>query len=117
MSALHVQHQGAAEIDFQETCPSFKWAPLPCSPFDAVIRLTAAPNEAPRIEPAAVSTPWQRAYRDPTTAAWLENDDDDGRLAAEPFDDADRQQWALVRLVCGAALALSALALASHLLG
>jgi hypothetical protein len=116
MSALHVQHQGFAEIDFQETCPSFKWAPLPRSPFDAVARLAAAPGDAPRVPPEAVSTPWQSAYRDPATAAWLE-DDDGGRLPAEPFDDADRQQWALVRLVCGAALALSALALASHLLG
>ena len=67
----------------------------------------------PADEPEPAPHPLRR-YHDLTTAAWLDDD------AAEPeaaFDAVDRQSWALARLVCGTALAVAALGLASFLVG
>ncbi len=110
MAAVFV-HQGAgvAGLDFQETRPGFhrrQEARLP----PAAARRAAPPFSA---EPETAPHPLQR-YHDLTTAAWLDDD------AAEPeaaFDAVDRQSWALARLVCGAALAVGALGLASFLVG
>ena len=110
MAAVFV-HQGAgvAELDFQETRPSFQW------PQEAWLPSTASRRAAPprSAEPEPAPHPLQR-YHDLTTAAWLDDD------AAEPeaaFDAVDRQSWALARLVCGAALAVVALGLAGYLVG
>ena len=110
MAALFV-HQGAgvAELDFQETRPSFQW------PQEAWLPPTMARRPVPLAsgEPGAAPQPLRR-YHDLTTAAWLEED------AAEPgaaFDAVDRQSWALARLVCGAAVAVGALGLAGYLVG
>jgi hypothetical protein len=110
MAAVFV-HQGAgvAALDFQETRPSFQWPQEAWLP-PAAARRAALPVSP---EPETASHPLQR-YHDLTTAAWL----DDG--AAEPeaaLDAVDRQSWALARLVCGAALAVGALGLASYLVG
>lgn len=104
-------HQGAgvAELDFQETRPSFLWtqeAWLPPTP-------PRRPVPPPSDELDAAAHPLRR-YHDLTTAAWLDED------SAEPetaFDAVDRQSWALARLVCGVAVALAALGLAGYLLG
>jgi hypothetical protein len=114
MAAVFV-HQGAgvAELDFQETRPSFQWAQEawlpPASPRRAVpprtIEREADPQPAPH--------PLQR-YHDLTTAAWLDEQADRPEAA---LDAVDRQSWALARLVCGTALAVGALALASYLAG
>ena len=112
MAALFV-HQGAgvAELEFQETRPSFQW------PQEAWLPSTASRRAAPprSAEPEPAPHPLQR-YHDLTTAAWL----DEGADAARPeaaLDAVDRQSWALARLVCGAALAVAALGLASFLVG
>lgn len=104
-------HQGAgvAELDFQETRPSFQW------PQEAWLPPTVArrPVLPPSDEPEAASHPLRR-YHDLTTAAWLDED------AGEPeaaLDAVDQQSWALARLVCGAAVAVGALGLAGYLVG
>lgn len=110
MAAVFV-HQGAgvAELDFQETRPSFKW------PQEARLPPTVAWRAVPPPSDEAEPTPHAlRRYHDLTTAAWLDDD------AAEPeaaLDAVDRQSWALARLVCGAALAVGALGLAGYLVG
>lgn len=107
MAAVFVhQRPGVAQLDFQETRPSFQWTPDWLPPHAAK---RALPVPRPQPEPDAM-----RLYHDLTTAAWLDED------AAEPeaaFDAVDRQSWALARLVCGAALAVGALGLASYLVG
>jgi hypothetical protein len=111
MAAVFV-HQGAgvAELDFQETRPSFHW------PQEAWLPPTVAWRAAPqRQEPEPVPHPLQR-YHDLTTAAWLDEDTDPAGPEAA-LDAVERQSWALARLVCGAALAVGALALASYLVG
>jgi hypothetical protein len=112
MSALLAQQRrGFAEFDFQETRPSFQWPQEPWSPPTAVGR--ALPQRDPEPEPAP--HPLQR-YHDLTTAAGLDEGVDAPRLDAA-LDAVDRQSWALARLVCGAALAVAALGLASFLVG
>jgi hypothetical protein len=111
MSALLAQpHRGfVAELDFQETRPSFQWSQETWSAPTPVRRVVPPPSHEP------VPHPLQR-YHDLTTAAWLDEDTD----AAGPeaaLDAVDRQSWALARLVCGAALAVAALGLASFLIG
>jgi hypothetical protein len=110
MSALLAQHRrGFAELDFQETRPSFQWPPEALLP--PTVAWRSAPPPADSAE--AVQHPL-RLYHDLTTAAWLDDD------VAEPeaaFDAVDRQSWALARLVCGAALAVGALGLAGYLVG
>ncbi len=111
MSALLAQQRrGFAELDFQEIRPSFlrpQEAPLP------TVTWRAAPPPADAAE--ATEHPL-RLYHDLTTAAWLDEDSDaPGSDAA--IDAVDRQSWALARLVCGAALAVAALGLASFLVG
>jgi hypothetical protein len=118
MAAVFV-HQGAgvAELDFQETCPSFQW------PQEAwVPPLARRPAAAPRpsrparpveAEPVAALS---HRYHHLATAAWLDDDVDAGQADAA-LDAVDRQSWALARLVCGAALAVGALGLASYLIG
>jgi hypothetical protein len=111
MAAVFV-HQGAgvAELDFQETRPSFQWPQEAWLP--PTVARRALPQRSPEPEPA-LHHPLQR-YHDLTTAAWLDED------VAEPeaaLDAVDRQSWALARLVCGAALAVAALGLASYLVG
>ncbi len=111
MAAVFIhQRPGVAQLDFQETRPSFQWAPevwLPPAPAKRAL-------PAPRPEPETAPDDALRLYHDLTTAAWLDED------AAEPeaaLDAVDRQSWALARLVCGAALAVGALGLASYLVG
>ena len=110
MAAVFV-HQGAgvAELDFQETRPSFQW------PQEAWLPPTVAWRAVPQrsAEPEPVPHPLQR-YHDLTTAAWL---DDDATEPEAALNAVDRQSWALARLVCGAALAVGALGLASYLVG
>ncbi len=110
MAAVFV-HQGAgvAELDFQETRPSFLWPQETWLPATAHPRAVLPPSSPPEPPPH----PLQR-YHDLTTAAWL---DDDASGADGPFDAVDRQSWALARLVCGAALAVGALGMASYLVG
>jgi hypothetical protein len=110
MAAVFV-HQGAgvAELDFQETRPSFQWPQEAWLP--PTMSWRAAPPRNPEPEPAP--HPLQR-YHDLTTAAWL---DDDATAPDAALDAVDRQSWALARLVCGAALAVGALGLASYLVG
>lgn len=112
MAAVFV-HQGAgvAELDFQETRPSFQWPQEPWLP--PTVAWRAVPPRSPEPEAKPAQHPLQR-YHDLTTAAWLDED------AAQPdaaLDAVDRQSWALARLVCGTALAVGALALASYLVG
>ncbi len=112
MAAVFVhQRPGVARLDFQETRPSFQWQQevwLPPAPAKR-----AAPPRTP--EPAPAPHPL-RLYHDLTTAAWLD-DDIDGVEPGAALDAVDRQSWALARLVCGAALAVGALGLASYLVG
>jgi hypothetical protein len=110
MAALFV-HQGAgvAELDFQETRPSFQWPQEVWLP-PAVARRAVRPPSPP---PEPAPHPLQH-YHDLTTAAWL---DEEVAESAAPFDAVDRQSWALARLVCGTALAVAALGLASFLIG
>ena len=112
MAAVFV-HQGAgvAELDFQDTRPSFQWPQEARLPPTVAWRAVPSPSDQPSAVPHAL-----RRYHDLTTAAWLDDDAD----ATEPesaFDAVDRQSWALARLVCGAALAVGALGLAGYLLG
>ena len=112
MSALLAQpRRGFAELDFQETRPSFRW-PQETRPPQAPERRVAPPRA---LEPAPAPHPL-RPYHDLTTAAWLD-DDIDGVEPGAALDAVDRQSWALARLVCGAALAVGALGLASYLIG
>ena len=110
MAALFV-HQGAgvAELDFQETRPSFQWPQEAWLPPTMPWRVVPPP----RNESEAASHPLHR-YHDLTTAAWL---DEDVEGSDGPFGSVDRQSWALARLVCGAALAVGALGLAGYLVG
>jgi hypothetical protein len=112
MSALLAQQpRGFAELDFQETRPSFRRpqeARLPPQP-----GRRAVPPRTPEPEPAPHPL---RLYHDLTTAAWLD-EDTDGVEPSAALDAVDRQSWALARLVCGAALAVGALGLASYLIG
>jgi hypothetical protein len=109
MSVLLAQtRRGFAEPAFQETRPSFQW------PQEAWLPPTVAWRPASPPGDAAEAQHPLRLYHDLTTAAWLDED------AAEPeaaLDAVDRQSWALARLVCGAALAVAALGLASYLVG
>jgi hypothetical protein len=110
MAAVFV-HQGAgvAELDFQETRPSFQWPQEAWLPPTVAWRVVPPPADEPEPAPHPL-----RRYHDLTTAAWLDDD------VAEPeaaFDAVDRQSWALARLVCGAALAVGALGLAGYLVG
>jgi hypothetical protein len=111
MSALLAeQRHRFAELNFQETRPSFQ-RPQEARLPPTVTWWRAAPPPADAVE--ATEHPL-RLYHDLTTAAWLDED------AAEPeaaFDAVDRQSWALARLVCGTALAVAALGLASFLVG
>jgi hypothetical protein len=112
MSALLAQHRsGFAEPDFQETWPSFQW-PQEAWLSPSVSR-RAAPRRSPELGPAPHSL---QLYHDLTAAAWLDEGTDVPRLDAA-LDAVDRQSWALARLVCGAALAVAALGLASFLVG
>ncbi len=112
MSALLAQpRRGVAELDFQETRPSFQWPQDAWLPPTVVWR--AVPSRSPEPEPAP--HPLQR-YHDLTTAAWLDEDTDAAGSDAA-LDAIDRQSWALARLVCGTALAVAALGLASFLVG
>jgi hypothetical protein len=110
MSALLAQpRRGFAEFDFQETRPSFQRPQEAQVPPTVTWRAAAPPADA-----AEATEHPLRLYHDLTTAAWLDED------AAEPeaaFDAVDRQSWALARLVCGTALAVAALGLASFLVG
>lgn len=112
MAAVFVhQRPGVAQLDFQETRPSFQWQQevwLPPAPAKRV-----PPARSAELEPAPHAL---RLYHDLTTAAWLD-DDIDGIEPDAALDAVDRQSWALARLVCGAALAVSALGLASYLVG
>jgi hypothetical protein len=110
MAALFV-HQGAgvAELDFQETRPSFQW------PQEAWLPPTVAWRAVPQRSAEPEPHPLQR-YHDLTTAAWLD-EDTDAAGADAALDAVDRQSWALARLVCGTALAVAALGLASFLVG
>lgn len=112
MSALLAQQRrGFAELDFQETRPSFQWPQEAWAPPTPARRVTPPPTR----ELAPAPHPLQR-YHDLTTAAWLdEGTDAAGSDAA--LDAVDRQSWALARLVCGTALAVAALGLASFLIG
>jgi hypothetical protein len=114
MAAVFV-HQGAgvAELDFQETRPSFQWPQEAWLP--PTVSWRAAPPHSAEPEPTAAPHPLQR-YHDLTTAAWLDEDAEADRPDAA-LDAVDRQSWALARLVCGTALAVGALALASYLVG
>ena len=113
MAAVFV-HQGAgvAELDFQETRPSFQWPQEAWLP--PTVAWRAVPP-SPEAEAKPAPHPLQR-YHDLTTAAWLDEDAQADRPDAA-LDAVDRQSWALARLVCGTALAVSALALASYLVG
>jgi hypothetical protein len=109
MSALLAQpRRGFAELDFQETRPSFQW------PQEARLPPTVAWRAAPPPGNSAEAAQHPlRPYHDLTTAAWL----DDATEPDAALDAVDRQSWALARLVCGAALAVGALGLAGYLVG
>ena len=111
MSALLAQQRrGFAELDFQATRPSFQ------RPQEARLPPTVTWRAAPPPADAEEATEHPlRRYHDLTTAAWLDDEDAAGPEAA--FDAVDRQSWALARLVCGTALAVAALGLASFLVG
>jgi hypothetical protein len=110
MAAVFVhQRPGVAQLDFQETRPSFQWAPEVWLPPPPAKRALPVPRQEAEPAPDAL-----RLYHDLTTAAWL---DEDAAGPEAAFDAVDRQSWALVRLVCGAALAVGALGLASFLVG
>lgn len=114
MAAVFV-HQGAgvAELDFQETRPSFQWPQEAWLP--PTVSWRAVPPSRPGPDPESAPHPLQR-YHDLTTAAWLDEDADPAGTDAA-LDAVDRQSWALARLVCGTALAVAALGLASFLVG
>ncbi len=116
MAALFV-HQGAgvAELDFQETRPSFQWPQEACLPPTVAWRVVPPPSPEPEPAPHSLQHSLQR-YHDLTTAAWLDEDTDTAGADAA-LDAVDRQSWALARLVCGTALAVAALGLASFLVG
>lgn len=117
MSALLAQQRrGLAEADFQETRPSLQWTHLALGHPPVATRLTLVPEGEARTEPEGVGVQLPALYSDLATVAWLDDDELEGRTT-DPFEDADRQQWALVRLVCGTALAVCVLGLASHLVG
>jgi hypothetical protein len=110
MAAVFVhQVAGVAELDFQETRPSFQWPPEAWLPPTVARRPVLPPSD----ESEAASHPLRR-YHDLTTAAWL---DEDGGEPEAALDAVDRQSWALARLVCGAAVAVGALGLAGYLVG
>jgi hypothetical protein len=115
MAAVFV-HQGAgvAELDFQETRPSFQWPQEAWLPPTVAWRAAQQRNPEPDPVPAP-HHPLQR-YHDLTTAAWI--DEDTGTAGADAALDAvDRQSWTLARLVCVTALAVAALGLACYLVG
>jgi hypothetical protein len=120
MAAVFVhQRAGVAELDFQETCPSFQWPPDAWAPPSLARRAAAPAPRASRPPPPAAAepaAPFALRYHDLTTAAWLDEDAHADRPDAA-LDAVDRQSWALARLVCGSALAVGALALASYLVG
>lgn len=111
MAAVFV-HQGAgvAELDFQETRPSFRWPQEAWLPPPTMAWRGVPP---PSVEPEPAAHPLQRCH-DLTTAAWL---DDDAGDSNGPFDAVDRQSWVLARLVCAAALAVGSLGMVSYLVG